>query len=74
MGNLIKDGKLLVDDDWMPYTGLEDTTNLPDGNIFVPLEEWESSREGLLARNSRLGVFMKNTQHWHRLRTSTTTG
>ncbi len=60
MGNYIKDRKPATDE-WMPFTGLEDSDTLPSGDIYVPLEEWLTSRESLLARNGRLGVSLKNT-------------
>lgn len=60
MGNYIKDRKP-AEDEWMPFTGLEDSDSLPTGDIYVPLEEWVSARDMLLGRNSRLGVSLKNT-------------
>jgi uncharacterized protein (DUF934 family) len=60
MGKYIKDRKADTDE-WMPFTGLEDSESLPSGDIYVPLEEWKSARNALLARNSRLGVALKNT-------------
>ncbi|USG60725.1 DUF934 domain-containing protein [Sneathiella marina] len=60
MGNYIKDRKP-ADDEWMPFTGLEEADSLPAGDIYVPLEEWVAARGMLLGRNSRLGVSLKNT-------------
>ncbi|TNE36732.1 MAG: DUF934 domain-containing protein [Alphaproteobacteria bacterium] len=60
MGNYIKDRKV-DEDDWMPFTGLEEDASLPSGNIYVPLDEWLKTRDHLLARNDRLGVALKNT-------------
>lgn len=60
MGNYIKDQKP-TEDEWMPFTGLENVDNLPTGDIYVPLEEWKVQREALLKRNSRLGVVLSNT-------------
>ncbi|MFC4272445.1 DUF934 domain-containing protein [Sneathiella chungangensis] len=60
MDNYIKDRKIEADE-WMPFTGLEDGSSLPSGDIYVPLEEWMQAREMLLARNGRLGVALRNT-------------
>lgn len=60
MGKYIKDRKP-QEDNWTPYTGLEDVDNLPSGDIYIPLEEWQSKRGALLQRNSRLGVILQNT-------------
>ena len=60
MDNYIKDRKP-GHDEWMPFTGLEDGSSLPSGDIYVPLEEWVQARETLLARNGRLGVAVHNT-------------
>jgi uncharacterized protein (DUF934 family) len=60
MGNYIKDRKA-AEDEWTPFTGLEDAGSLPTGDIYVPLEEWLQVREMLFGRNSRVGVSLKNT-------------
>lgn len=60
MGKYIKDRKP-QEDNWTPFTGLEDVDNLPTGDIYIPLEEWQGKREALLQRNSRLGVILENT-------------
>jgi uncharacterized protein (DUF934 family) len=60
MGKYIKDRKP-QDDSWTPYTGLEEVDNLPNGDIYIPLEEWQTKREELLQRNSKLGVILENT-------------
>ena len=60
MDNYIKDRKA-DNDEWMPFTGLEESSYLPTGDIYVPLEEWLKSRESLLERNGRLGVSLRNT-------------
>ncbi len=60
MGKYIKDRKP-QDDSWTPYTGLEEVDNLPSGDIYIPLEEWQTKREELLQRNSKLGVILENT-------------
>ncbi|MEH6474846.1 MAG: DUF934 domain-containing protein [Sneathiella sp.] len=62
MGNFIKDRKS-QEDSWTPYTGLEDMDNLPSGDVYVPFDEWKSSRDALLKRNSRLGVILENTDN-----------
>ncbi|MAZ02866.1 MAG: oxidoreductase [Sneathiella sp.] len=60
MDSYIKDRKA-EGDEWMPFTGLEESSSLPTGDIYVPLEEWLKSRESLLERNGRLGVALSNT-------------
>jgi len=60
MDNYIKDRKV-DSNEWMPFTGLEDSDSLPTGDIYVPLEEWLNARETLLTRNGRLGVALRNT-------------
>ncbi len=60
MGNFIKDRKP-AEDNWTPFTGLEDIDTLPTGDIYVPLQEWKERREDLLKRNSKLGVILENT-------------
>ncbi|MCF8467088.1 MAG: DUF934 domain-containing protein [Sneathiella sp.] len=62
MDNYIKDRKP-DHDEWMPFTGLEEGSSLPSGDIYVPLEEWLQARETLLARNGRLGVAVRNTDN-----------
>jgi uncharacterized protein (DUF934 family) len=66
MTNFIKDRKP-DEDTWTPFTGLEDVDSLPSGNIYVPLEEWKTTREKLLTRNSKLGVILDNTDSVHEL-------
>lgn len=63
MVKLIKDGQILTDDAWTEFTGLEDSDNLPEGDVYVPLEQWAPARDALLKRNCRLGVFLKNTEN-----------
>ncbi|MFT6559713.1 DUF934 domain-containing protein [Sneathiella sp.] len=60
MGKYILDRKP-ADDNWMPFTGLEELDTLPSGDIYIPLSEWIERREELLKRNSRLGVILENT-------------
>jgi len=60
MDNYIKDRKIDANE-WMPFTGIEDSSSLPSGDIYVPLEEWVKARGTLRARNSRLGVALQNT-------------
>jgi len=60
MGKFIKDRKV-QQDNWMPYTGLEDLATIPSGDIYIPFEEWHQNRDQLLQRNSRLGVILENT-------------
>lgn len=66
MGNFIKDRKP-QEDNWTPYTGLEDIDTLPSGDIYIPFEEWKSRKEELAGRNSRLGVILENTDDVHDL-------
>lgn len=51
---------LVVDDSW---TVVEDTDNLPDGNILVTLEQWQNNREQLMARANALGIFLNSDEH-----------
>ncbi len=60
MGNFIKDRKP-AEDNWTPFTGLEDPDTLPTGDIYVPFKEWLEKRDELLKRNSKLGVILENT-------------
>ncbi|MCG8490256.1 MAG: DUF934 domain-containing protein, partial [Sneathiellales bacterium] len=56
------------EDNWMPFTGLEDPETLPSGDIYVPLAEWLEKRDELLKRNNRLGVILENTDDVHLLK------
>jgi len=67
MGNYILDRKP-AEDNWMPFTGLEDPETLPSGDIYVPLNEWLEKRDDLLKRNNRLGVILENTDDVHLLK------
>lgn len=67
MGNYILDRKP-AEDNWMPFTGLEDPETLPSGDIYVPLSEWLEKRDDLLKRNNRLGVILENTDDVHLLK------
>jgi len=60
MVKYIKDRKP-SEDNWTPYTGLEEADTLPPGDIYIPLEAWKERRQDLLTRNSRLGVILENT-------------
>ncbi|WP_169546309.1 DUF934 domain-containing protein [Sneathiella aquimaris] len=60
MGKYILDRKP-ADDNWTPFTGLEELDTLPSGDIYIPLSEWKERRDELLKRNSRLGVILENT-------------
>ncbi len=56
---LLKDGRI-VDDVWTPLS--DDAALTPEGDLIVSLERWQAERDGLLARNGRLGLRLKSDQ------------
>lgn len=56
---LLKDGRI-VDDVWTPLP--EDAALTPEGDLIVTLERWQAERDGLQARNGRLGLRLRSDQ------------
>ena len=56
---LLKDGRV-VEDNWT--TLAEDSEALPQGDVIVTLEQWQTGRERLRGHNGRLGLRLKSDQ------------
>lgn len=56
---LLKDGRP-VEDGWAPLA--QDGEPAPQGDVIATLEQWQESREALLARNGRLGLRLRSDQ------------
>jgi uncharacterized protein (DUF934 family) len=55
---IIKDGSI-IKNDWLIVNDTE--TTLPDGNLLVSLDVWETNKEALLTRPA-IGLWLKNDQ------------
>jgi len=65
MHNLIKDGVVVGEDDWvllrLPGDDTPASVSVPDGAVIVPLAVWQAQRSTLLAR-PRVGVWLASDE------------
>jgi uncharacterized protein (DUF934 family) len=58
MVQLLENGRPVVD----PWTSVADDAPLPEGPVIVSLGRWRGERQGLLGRNTPLGVRLASDQ------------
>lgn len=57
---IIKDGAI-VEDNWLHVA--EDATDIPEGDVIVPLALWRERAAEFTGRNSRVGVLLGPADH-----------